>query len=416
MGQDWGIGDNWSNLSDNSSQTGLFDLNQDPALEAAKFIESQLALQQNDKEQSHPSSEASVENDWVQDVIDDIHSPIVSPNEPALYDTRRNFDEYSETIHFEDKLATEIGLLIRCNESPDEMLVMEGRALPELKDADKYSPFHLLKKVDEEEDGESLETDYAIVGGYKPTQFFYNAISSMFQNHCSNDDQSAMTSEGIASWMSQSLGGSKVGMFDKRVGAVLSRYSTHGSGVLTLRQFIHLYMDATVGDVNVVEKRRNKKLMQKVKLEQPTLKSVWRDLQNHGFESPSLRSKCSFQCCFFIFERSRQSRLTDCKLVREKLQEKIDEKSGRLHPQTMSINTIMDECEILDYPYDDRTSSQQETNSWEHNSDSLSTDKSSHKRVSLCADSKTPSRLRDGDFSKCFSIIDPLNFISPLCF
>ena len=93
---------------------------------------------------------------------------------------------------------------------------------------------------------------------------------------------------------------------------------------------------------------------------------------------------------FFIFQ------------VREKLQEQIDEMSGgSVQEQKNKMNTMstfMDECEILEYPYADNTS-EQNTKSWE-DTDSLSTKKSSHKLVSICADGKTPSRLRDGEFSK----------------
>ena len=321
--QDWGVDDNWSTLSDDSPDTehSLFALNQDPVLEVAKSMELHLEEQQQQQQQQEASTSScnccssSTEEDLIHDVIDGIHSPILNPNEPALYDTQKSFEEYSQTIHFEDELGTEIGLLVRCNESPDDLLVMEGRALPALTKEDQYSPLHLLRKVEEiedevdEVDEPSLDTNHAIVGGYKPTDYFYNAVSTMFHQHSSvsaststtDEKDVVMNSEGIASWMTQSLGGPKVGMFDKRVGAVLSRYATHGSGVLTVRQFIHLYMDAAVVDINVVEKRRIKKLMQKVKLELPTMESVWRDLQNHGFESPSLTRKCMQLLLLLLF-------------------------------------------------------------------------------------------------------------------
>ena len=270
----WGVDDDWSSLSEGASRYRLA-LNEDPVLNAARTIESQLSSEQEEYA-------VSPEDDWIQSVIDEIQSPVIDPNEPALYDTKKSFDTYSKTIHFEDSMATEIGLLVRCNESPDEILVAEGRALPALTDEEKYNPSHLLVKAD--------GGDHT-VGGYDPTEFYSDSVSEIFNKHCDNQ-KNVLNSEGIASWISQSLGGERVGMFDKRVGAVLSRYSTHGSGALTREQFMRLYMDAAVSDMNIVEKNKSRKLMKKVKMEQPNLKSVWRDLQNHGIESPVLASEC----------------------------------------------------------------------------------------------------------------------------
>lgn len=290
---------------------------------------------------------------------------MLDPNGPALYDTKRGFDAYSKSVHFLDDLGTEIGLLVRCNESPDDLLISEGRALPPLTDDEKYDVKQLVE-MDEVKNSEN--------GQYKPTPFFANAIKTMFRSHATTNggkEEAVMKAEEIAKWMSQSLN-EAVGRHDKRVTVTISRFGTHGSGALTEKEFINLYEEAVISSMDWHQTRKVGAVMKKMRMEAPTQKSVWRDLENHGFFPPIIEE-------------------------RKKLQEEIDIKVGLVVQDTNKMDTIMDECEILELG-DDEHSAPRASSMSQMVGASASTKKSSHEFVELASDNKTPKRLRDGDF------------------
>jgi len=354
----WDIGDDWDTLSSDSPENamdGASIYNIDPVMEAAREINYASRL----------SSDyiPSVEDDLITEAVDTIYSQIQDPDAPTLYDTKETFDQHTKTIDFSDELGREISLLVRCNESPDDLLVSMGRKLPELTDDEKYSAVQILDQRK---------------GRPVATLFFRSAIQAMFHMHASlsnqGGDELVFTPKGIASWMSKSLG-EEVGQHDKRITIVLAKYSTHGSGVLTMTQFEQLYMDAaTLSAATNTTRKPGKRHTNKKKHEIPTMKSVWRDLENHGFQPPIMEE-------------------------RELLQRKIENKYGKGNSNIAKSSTvnIMDECEILEWK-DGEHSTPRASSTSQMKGATASTKKSSHEAVALASDGKTPSRLRDGDF------------------
>jgi ferredoxin len=350
----WNIGDDWDTLSSDNptnAMDGASIYNIDPVMEAAREMNYHAEI-------SSDYVPNSTEDDLITEAVDTIYSQIQDPDAPTLYDTKEEFDQYTKTIGFSDEMGREISLLVRCNESPDDLLVSMGRKLPELKDDDKYDALQLLDQS-------------------KPTLFFTSAVQAMFHMHASlsaqGNDELVFTRNGIASWMSKSLG-EKVGQHDKRITIVLSKYSTHGSGVLTMNQFEQLYMDAATLSAETESKRKTvNRPSSKKKHESPTMKSVWRDLENHGFQPPIMEE-------------------------RQLLQEEIEKEFGANRNTVNSGNkNFMDECEILEWK-DDEHSTPRASSTSNMKGATTSTKKSSHESVTLASDGKTPSRLRDGDF------------------
>ena len=165
-----------------------------------------------------------------------------------------------------------------------------------------------------------------------------------------------------------------VGRHEKRVTIVLSKYSSHGTGFLTQPQFMQLYMDAaTVSspDKRNAQSRGARAHPKKTRIEQPTVKSVWRDLDNHGFHLPIVGE-------------------------REIMQTKLDEKYG-VRKDNMTKSDAMDECEILEWA-DGEHSTPRDSSTSQMQGAAADTKKSSHELVELAVNGKTPKSIRDGDF------------------
>jgi len=361
--ESWNVGDDWSSLSSdspNNAMDGSSIFNIDPVMQVARDMS-----YSDESSDYQPSDEES----FITGAVDTIYGPILDSETPALYDTEEvSFDEYTKTETFSDEMGREISLLVRCNESPDQLLVSLGRRLPKLEEDEKYDPEQLLT---------TLSNDGAKSGKKpQPTEFFESAVRGIYHMHASptsakGENSLVLFPDGISSWMSQSLG-EKVGKFDRRVTIILGKYSTHGSGFLTEDQFLSLYMDAaTIAGAprrNTVRgPTRNKK-----RDDGPTIESVWRDLENHGFRPP-------------IVEK------------REVLQQKLEEEFGAQKVSKIQDQNMMDECEILEWK-DDEHSTPRASSSSQMKGATSDTKKSSHEFVALARDNKTPSRLRGGDF------------------
>ena len=358
--ESWDVTDDWSNLSSGSpinAIDGASIFNLDLASEAAKEM--------NDWVDSS-EFQSSAEDDLISNAVDVINGPNLDVSAPNLYDTAESFDTFTKTERFVDEMGTEISLLVRCNESPEKLLVSLGRRLPELDDAQRYDASQLI--TDAATGTGTNESKSAIV----PTDFFTSAIRAMFHMHAlpSSKDANALVlcSTGIAAWMSQSLQ-EKLGKFDRRVNVVLGKYSSLGSGFLTEDQFLSLYMDAAKLARPLKPKRRTIRPT-RTQDDQPTIRSVWRDIENHGFKPPIVEE-------------------------RELKQAEIDEKFGV--EKSSSSMDMMDECEILEWK-DDEHSNIRSSSSSQMIGASSDTKKSSHEFVMLASDNKTPSRLRDGEF------------------
>mmetsp|Transcript_21409 Transcript_21409/g.31681 ORF Transcript_21409/g.31681 Transcript_21409/m.31681 type:complete len:559 (-) Transcript_21409:262-1938(-) len=352
----WDSGDDWDTLSSSSPQNamdGSSIYNIDPVSEAARTM--------NYESQTSSDYSPSAEDELITDAVDTIYSHIQDADAPILYDTNEDFDQFTKTVDFFDEMGREISLLVRCNESPDNLLVSLGRKIPELTENEKYDELQLL-----DQSGENP----------KPTPFFQSAIQAMFHIHASlsskDSDELVLIPSGIASWMSKSIG-DKVGQHDKRINVVLAKYSSHGSGVLSMSQFEQLYMDAATLSAQTEAKRKRVARPGRKVVEGPTMKSVWRDLENHGFQPPNVEEW-------------------------KMLQKEIEEEYGvNTESSGATNNNMMDECEILEWA-DGEHSTPRASSTSRMKGASTSTKKSSHELVPLATDGKTPSRLRDGDF------------------
>jgi len=366
----WDAGDDWGKLSSFSLENSSIDasamLNIDPATKAAAEMMVYESSDGISGDTDYPKEDGGVcvtskEDQFISDTVDTIYTNAVDPNGPLLYDTKDTFDEYTKSVNFSDEMGKEISLLVRCNEVPDDLLVSEGRRLPQLKDEDMYHRNQLLVE----------ETNKSKA---KPTPFFENAVGQMFRTHASpsikgDSPRLVLDSDGIASWMSQSLQ-EAVGKHDKRINIVKSKYSSHGTGVLTAPQFLELYIDAAAQSISVGDRKYHVR-GRKPKVEQPTIMSVWRDLRNYGFHPPIVKE-------------------------RERMQQLIDEEYGAQKDVEMDA---LDECEILEWGDDAHGhSTPRATSTSQMEGAASDLKKSSHELVELCSDNKTPLRLRDGDF------------------
>mmetsp|Transcript_10007 Transcript_10007/g.22364 ORF Transcript_10007/g.22364 Transcript_10007/m.22364 type:complete len:618 (-) Transcript_10007:117-1970(-) len=386
----WSASDDWSRLS---SESELIDtsaiFNADISGEAARALEKEAeeaadALASANAGTTATASATATAEDpddaLIADAVETIQNSI-DPSDPPLYDSPSSFAKYSSTDDAAEQAAREIGLLIRCNERPEDLLVSEGRALPVLTDEERYDVKQMVRVV-EDEDGDEER--------YVATDFFALAVLQIFNEHAtvSNDDgdndETVLDASGVASWLTKSLGDEThiaVGMHSKEVGTIMSRYGTYGSAVITEDQFQKIYLDAVVNAMRAQE-RRGPLTKQNGKMTQPTAESIWRDLRNHGILPPAEEQ-------------------------RKKLQAELDAENGTgeasdsdslsSSAQSTTADTIFDECEILEWGEADYSNPR----SYFDINDGVSSSsgaKSSHELVELSSDRKTPKRIRDGGF------------------
>ena len=373
----WGVADDWNKLTANDMENPTFDsssiFNVDAASKAALDFEKGNAKQ---KENSDLSPVIKKENDFIHHAIDTIQSESIDPDGPALYDTLDSFDKYTKTVSFEDDMGKEISLLVRCNESPHELLVDGGRALPDLEDDDKYDIMQLINKKENQNTNSHT---------FVPSDFLVDSIHTMFMHHAKaikkgeNNAYTALDRAGVASWLSKSLDES-VSQHDNRIAIVMSKYGTYGAGILREEQFMKIYVDVVMTGLDNSNKKKEKQtanLLKRMKMRQASIMDVWRDLKAHGILPPIIS-------------------------IREELQAKIDAEFGR----NMLDNKMdsMDECEILEWKNDEHSTPRESSNS-NMNGATYDIKKSSHELVEFSSDGKTPKRLRDGDFGEfqCFS-------------
>ncbi|CAB9526632.1 Ferredoxin [Seminavis robusta] len=260
----WSVADDWNALSSETNAGEDVAINQDIVQTAAQ----KMLLQD--------AEEPSQEDMWLNDVIENIlQTPLSST---PLYDT--GFAASQKTMAspeqqqraFEENMAKEIAMLVRCNESPEDMLVQAGRALPELTTLQKTDVAQLLTWNDKQDNA------------WEPTPFLQEAIATMFKRHATairnnNNDTTTTTTtmdaKAVSRWMTQSMGSDldsyttrgrsrsakdlvedmdhstrttkkvvKIGPHDSRVLKLLSQYSKYGTGRLRLENLQQVYMDA----------------------------------------------------------------------------------------------------------------------------------------------------------------------------
>mmetsp|Transcript_19919 Transcript_19919/g.33071 ORF Transcript_19919/g.33071 Transcript_19919/m.33071 type:complete len:558 (+) Transcript_19919:89-1762(+) len=345
----WSEDDDWGRLSSTENTAARPIAGEDLATSAAHSMEQMVFLE----EDRDPLSE---EDQRVFDMIEDINdSTFADGSEVRMYDAPGDKTQ----ITFEDKMGREISLLVRCNESPEELLVEEGRALPPLTDEERDDVSQLVSYIDDKD------------GSVKVSDFFRHAIAVMFREHATAlDDGGAKTimkSSGVASWMSKSLD-SHVSAHDKRVLSIVTRFSEYGTGYLTADNFDQVYHAAITAALDGTSLAVSRSTGIKG---QPTTDTIWRDIRNHNIISP--------------VEAEREMKMLE-----------IRKKSGELDraETPFRLNAeVMDECEILEDGQTYATSTFQ--TSW---SDVKKKELSSHELVEMAADGKTPLYLRDGEF------------------
>jgi len=319
----WSIADDWESLSAENPH------NQDSA-DRFNQRQVQLAAAQMQEPQEPPSKEAQWLNDAIRQIFQTQEAPAAEPE----------LDEES----FLDSMGNEIAMLVRCNQSPEDMLIQAGRALPPLTDQERNDVSQLV----------SYQKEH-----FQATPFLKSAVSTMFQRHALPLlGKKVMDSAAVASWMRQSLGSDNktVGPHDPRVAQTLSKYSAYGTGYLEESDLERLYLSTVVGDAKTVKELSRR---------QHEIEAVWRDIRSHGIQSPA-------------------------EVEREKLLHKIQEKYVAAAVEA-SPNTLLDECEIVDDTIG-TTWTKDDQGEWQR------TGRSSHELVELAFDKKTPLYMKDGDF------------------
>lgn len=330
----WSVEDDWWRLSEAENTVPLPVPGEDVARVAA------VAMDQ-------PIDEALSEDDqFIYDSVDTINDSPLDSESPqrAIYDAPGDVIQ----VTTEDLMGLEIAMLVRCNESPKEMLIAEGRALPPLTDEERDDVSQLATMND---------------NAWEITDFFRNAIRGMYEQHMNSDG--AMKAAGVASWMSKSLN-SHVSAHDKRVLATITRFGEYGTGCLKAEAFEEIYVAA----LNVALKRPNPGTSSRIGIkEKHSVSTIWRDIRNHNILSP--------------VEVEREMKMLE---IRKRI-------GDAQEAEYTGLSGVMDECEILDMGQTFATTTYQ--TAW---ADVKEKEFSSHELLEMAADGKTPLHLRDGDF------------------
>ncbi|KAI2511819.1 hypothetical protein MHU86_2551 [Fragilaria crotonensis] len=330
----WSVEDDWWRLSEAENTADLPVAGEDIARTAAVSMD-------------QPIDQVLSEDDqWIYDSVDTINDSALDSEAPqhAIYDAPGDVIQVAR----EDDMGREIAMLVRCNESPQDMLIAEGRALAPLTDEERDDVSQLATMKD---------------NTWEITDFFRNAIRVMYEQHANSDG--VMKAAGVASWMSKSLN-SHVSAHDKRVLATITRFGEYGTGCLAAEAFEQIYVAA----LNVALKRPNVKMSNRVGIkEQHSVSTIWRDIRNHNILSP--------------VEVEREMKMLE-------IRKRIGDSNKAEYSGTSGV---MDECEILDMGQTFATTTYQ--TAW---ADVKEKEFSSHELLEMAADGKTPLHLRDGDF------------------
>eukprot|EP00986_Skeletonema_menzelii_P013294 scaffold7621_cov152-Skeletonema_menzelii.AAC.7 len=417
----WGVADDWSKLSVDNAGTTYSHSDLNVMDEAAQILQHQAEFSniQEWEEASDDISGSTVNSsgnqprptsktdDFVTAAVDTIANHFDYNDGVQLYDTPSSMNAPIER----DQEADEISFMIRCNQSPEQFLIDQGRALPELTNDMKYSPEFLFEKVSM---GSGQSTHLPLQP--KMTTFFRNGVKQMFDDHSVMEfgGKKILDRGALSRWMSKCFNSSlpasrqlTIGAHDTGISAILSRYSnTHGSGRLAYDEFSNLYLEvAWSGFIHDVRENKAKYrasgkgqfqtpstdvgvLFQGKKntegiLKEATLELVWRDLEAHGIFSPAEEERVQL----------------------------LKEMESLVSTATASgeSDLLMDECELFD-EYEHRLAHQ--TYSDENENDMLGVnrdwdlvrkrEKSSHELVEMTAHGQVsvPKRIRDGQF--CF--------------
>ena len=479
-GGEWDISDDWSQLSsatsapDFSSLDGSHPMSFDsPTDEAARILEEHERIvgewdssgaEDDDGDEGSGGGggakdeqyvKTSGDGDLVEDAVEIIatHADYDEPDGVQLYDTVSSTKEKAKVANNGGGLLDkngenedeELAFMIRCNQSPEQFLISQGKAVPELTDEAKYSPNFLLEeRALDEIAAKDLEGSTLLPFQPKMTPYFEKAVTKIFDTYASQVEvehscaftqeagkmqMKAMDRDALSKWMTTCLssplsssesdgggdmvrrrtagstGSMHIGPYDTSVSATLSRYASHGSGRLSLQDFQAMYLECTWrGYINDIISRKiflnqkegdeyqipsanvgvlieGKKNTEKM-LNEASLSFVWRDLEAHEIFSPAEQERVQM---LLEMERLKATFAT------------TDSNNSEL---------LVDECELFE-EYEDRLSHQ--TYSDENENDIVGVDrsswdklqkreKSSHEFVEMASDGENPLRIRDGQF------------------
>lgn len=389
--EEWSVADDWNALSAenprNSAPDGRDIFNQNIGDKAAQSI-----LPDN---YGDAIEKWSPEDQWLHDVIDQFLNPVSSS---PLYDTKvvepssssssRQSSDWLNS-NFEDQMGDEIAMLVRCNESPEDMLVRAGRAVPELTQEHRFDVSQLVEWKQSVNDPS---------GYWQATPFLLQAVERIFIAHAKMEEgepEATMDAKAVSGWMTKCLGSelesygetrsgtettpyqqkrdAKIGPHDSRVLKLISKFGNYGTGKLTLENFQNLYLDALTHMDTGMKLQGS---VETLHLRNPDhIRQVWRDLNNHGIIGPHE-------------QRWREANA------------EVQAKYGSLQQQAQKLleeGTFMDECEIRDYTYDPPPTMQQIAEGYDAKNHKYIR-KSSHESIALASDNKTPLYMKDGDF------------------
>jgi hypothetical protein len=346
----WSPIDDWNQLSSESSHNRVPDsgtiMNQDLAQKAARAMEQGMATTAGDLQ----TKESLEEHAWLKDTLDNILTVSEEDNDDdddQDQDSRTGSTEKLDGLdkeRFVDDMGREIALLVRCNKSPEDMLIQEGRALPPLTEEQRNDVTQLVTIVRGKTEG------------WHMSDFFEEAVAAIFDTHAvavDDDNQNVLDAVGVAAWMKKSLGAEEpgpIGQHNQRVRLTIATFSKYGSGHLDRDDFRNLYMAAIVGESTPEWRQLNYRAFE--------IMGVWRDLRNHGIVSP----------------------------VETMRAELMEEFGSKYKTGPSSFDDFMDESAFLEEGIVDDLFGRGKRI------------KSSHEMVELASDKKTPLWIRDGDF------------------
>jgi NAD-dependent dihydropyrimidine dehydrogenase PreA subunit len=495
----WDVADDWNSLSSSAVVSGIFTLNNDNnddddnsiddvAGSAAGRWESSSPIIDDDDEESTTDQHGITtlrnimntdDADFVEDAIESISNNL-DYNDPddlvGLYDayfstsasTMSTTTRTTTTTTVDDnrmnksmkelmKEEEEIALVVRCDRSPIGLLVEQGKALPELTTAMKYSPRHLLMSTStSDDDDDDDDDDKGMLLPLKPkaTPFLDNAIRRIFSIYSTEGiDDAIMDRDAIAKWMTTCISSplpppstlttvidkeysavvankaiDNIGPYDRDVSAVLSRYSQKfGSGRLTLPEFSDLYLEATwAGYINDITQKKislydddsiddvNNETSSRryYKFPSPNVGILFQDRKNTEgmiLKLASLSIVWRDLEAHGIFSPAEEERVRTLLEMERLHPSSTTDDSNRnnnnnLHP------SLMDECVLFD-EYEERLSRRNSEDNddvddimgvesaWDFlKRKDGGREKSSHELVEMTTDGKTPKRIRDGQF------------------
>jgi ferredoxin len=354
----WSAADDWTGLSAQENRpVDSQDLFQQDVLARA-------AMRMQDYET--PPAELSPEEEWLQTSL----SHILSPTEEIQAVVQREVDRTGAAVmqSLEDE-GQEVARLVRCQEVPQDLLISQGRALAEMTWEEEYNVRQLVQWN-------------ATLEGWGATSFLRASVQTIFEQHATTTPSTSADAPprvwdalAVTTWMRQSLQES-VGKHEPRVLKVLSKYGHQGKMASSLG-LEHLYVEALMGPpprtarqqqplnftATQVERELNRVLMDR----SSDLSAVWRDLKRHGLVSP--------------IQATRKAQLAALATTAE---------TSRLVTHD-AAPSLLDECEIVEDSTPDGWYKDSQGD-WQFHG------KSSHERVELAQDKKTPLLLQDGDY------------------